>query len=410
MKILISSLCPLIISGYSIQLNKIITQLHKYDNSIEIGVICWDLLPSTSLLESITMNELIKLTSDQLIGLFIFEPQKEIYKNVKFYLPGKCEGHWSKIHAFALHFKPDKLLVYQDIFIFDTYDISSIKCKKYLWLPVHSSYLPHSLLKFKENVNNECFTLKHLPYFDNIATFSKFGVDVLKMYGYKSVFINHMIDRHFFYNMNNKNETRLQYRILATDFICLMVARNGEASDRKAYLTQLCAFEQFSRNKPNAKLLIHDNYQGVQPLVNIGELVHKLNINHKIIRTDHTFRSNDNIRDLYQLSDVLLCASKSEGFGLPMVEAQFCDLLVITNNCTSMPDNTCYGICTEPASISHVIYNRNSWSEPSVGNIVVALNDVYNRDLSKYNIKPIDKLLYDETELTKKWVSFLELN
>ena len=294
--------------------------------------------------------------------------------------------------------------------MFDTYDIPSIKCKKYIWLPVHSGYLPHKLLQFNDNVNAECLTLKHLPFFDKIATFSKFGVELLHMFGYKSVFINHMVDGNFFYNMNVKNVTRAKYGILPNDFVCLMIARNGEASDRKAYFAQLEAFAQFAKDKPNAKLIIHDNYMGPQPLVNISKVIDRLNIKSKIIGTDITFRSNENVRDLYQMSDVLLCASRSEGFGLPMVEAQFCELLVITTNCTSMPDNTYYGICTEPDKISQKVYNRNGWSDPSVDTIVNALNDIYTNNLAKYPIKPIDKTQYDENLLVKEWIRFLELD
>lgn len=409
MKILISSLCPLIISGYSIQLNKLIIQLLKYDNSIEIGVVCWNLPIPISSLEGFSLDELIKLSEMFKVGFAVTDETKEIYNNVKFYIPGKHDNHWSKIHSFALHFKPDKLLIYQDLFLFDTYDISLIKCKKYIWLPVHSAYLPHSLLQFEDNINKEILTLKHLPFFDKIATFSKFGVDVLHMFGYNSVFINHMVDEKFFYNMNVKTVTRNKFSILPTDFVCLMVARNGEASDRKAYFIQLEAFAKFAENKPNAKLIIHDNYIGPPPLINIGQIIDGFNIKSKIIGTDVTFRSNEDIRELYQISDVLLCASRSEGFGLPMVEAQFCDLLVITNNCTSMPDNTYYGICTEPDKISQKVYNRNGWSDPSIANIVSALNDIYTNDLAKHSIKPIDKTQYDENVLIKEWVSFLDL-
>jgi glycosyltransferase involved in cell wall biosynthesis len=410
MKILISSLCPLIISGYSIQLNKLIIQLLKHDASIEIGVVCWNLPIPISSLEGFSLDELIKLSEMFKVGLSLNEATADIYKNVKFYIPGQHEKHWSKIHAFALQFKPDKLLVYQDIFIFDTYDISSINCKKYIWLPVHSAYLPHELLQFEDNINKESLTLKHLPFFDKIATFSKFGVDLLHMFGYKSVFINHMVDGNFFYNMNVKNETRNKFSILTTDFVCLMIARNGEASDRKAYFVQLEAFAKFAEDKPNAKLIIHDNYMGPEPLVNISKVIDVLNIKSKIIGTTMSFRSNEDIRDLYQMADVLLCASRSEGFGLPMVEAQFCELLVITTNCTSMPDNTYYGICTEPAQISQKVYNRNGWSDPSCDAIVNTLNDIYTNDLDKYPIKPIDKTQYDENLLIKDWVTFLELD
>ena len=45
MKILISSLCPFIISGYSNQIKLLITYLHKFNPDIEIGIICWNNWP-----------------------------------------------------------------------------------------------------------------------------------------------------------------------------------------------------------------------------------------------------------------------------------------------------------------------------------------------------------------------------
>jgi len=410
MKILISGDCPLIISGYSNQINHLVVQLVKYNSKIEIGIVCWNFLTNFSSLDPFTLESIIQICTNIKCGLLLNDETKKAFQNVKFYFPGERKQHWEKLHIFAIRFKPDKLLVYQDIFMFDKYDVTSIKCKKYLLLPIHSAYLPHGLLQFDNGINGECLTLKQLPFFDKISTFSKFGIEVLKIFGYESTLIDHIIDSDFFYNMNCKNEIRLKYNISTTDYICLMVARNSEPSERKAYIYQLNAFAIFAKDKPNVKLLIHNNYQGNNPGVDLDKLILQLNITKNVIKTDSTISSNEHIRDLYQISDVLLCASKSEGFGLPMVEAQFCELLVISTNCTAMSDNTYYGICTEPETISHTVNGIHGWCNPSVNNIASALNDIYNKELSKYNIKQIDKMRYDKSTILKEWVRFLELD
>lgn len=410
MKILLSCDCPLIISGYSNQVNHLITQLHNYDSKIEIGIICWNFIKEFSCLEAFDLEGVMQLCNNLKCGILLNEETKNALKNARFFFPGETCQHWEKMHVFSLRFKPDKLLVYQDIFMFDKYDVSSILCKKYLLLPVHSAYLPHNLLQFDNGINGECLTLKQLPFFHKIATFSNFGVEVLKLFGHESKFINHIVDADFFYNMNCKNEVRMKYNIgKPTDFVCLMVARNSEASDRKAYIYQLKAFADFAKDKPNVKLVIHNNYTGNKPGVHMDMLIANLNIGEKVMKTDQTFRSNEHIRDLYQAADVLLCASKSEGFGLPMVEAQFCELMVITTNCTAMPENTYYGICTEPETVSHTVNGIHAWSNPSSDNITAALNDVYNNELSKYNIRPIDKSRYEKSTILKQWVDFFEL-
>jgi glycosyltransferase involved in cell wall biosynthesis len=384
--------------------------LVKYNSEIEIGLVCWNFIQNFTSLEAFTLEDVMQLCSNIKCGILLNEESKQAFLNVKFYFPGESKQHWEKLHIFSIRFKPEKLLVYQDIFMFDKYDVSCIDCKKYLLLPVHSAYLPHTLLQFDNGINSECLTLKQLPFFDKIATFSKFGVEVLKLFGHESSFIDHIIDSNFFYNMNCKNETRLKYNLSETDYICLMVARNSEPSERKAYIQQLNAFAIFAKDKPNAKLLIHNNYRGNNPGIDMDVVISNLDICKNVIKTDNTINANEHIRDLYQMADVLLCASKSEGFGLPMVEAQFCELLVISTNCTAMADNTYFGICTEPESISHTVNGINGWCNPSVNNIVTALNDIYNNELSKYNIKPIDKIRYDKSTIVKEWVNFLELD
>jgi FkbM family methyltransferase len=407
MKILISSLCPFIISGYSNQINLLITYLHKFNPDIEIGIICWNNWPIPFKTISYDLNFIINNLSFK-----ISDEQKNIYKNVKFYSPGELNNHWHKIKLFSNDFNANKILVYQDIWIFEKFDIASINVDKYLWLPIHNDFREHKLLGFKDNFNSEINTLFQLPFFKKISTFSKFGVEVLKTYKYQSTFINHMIPDDIFNVKHDKLTLRKKYNYNENDFICLIVARNSESSDRKAYVEQLNAFALFSKDKDNTFLLIHENHKHslTEGAVNLYDICKKLDILDKIKLTQKTSYSQDHVVELFYLADVLLCASKSEGFGLPMVEAQFCNLLVITNNCTSMPDNTYNGICVEPENITTTINGINSWSNPSPINISNALNDIYNKNLDKYNIKPINKNLYNPEILIDKWVDFLELD
>ena len=85
----------------------------------------------------------------------ISDEQKNIYKNVKFYSPGELNNHWHKIKLFSNDFNANKILVYQDIWIFEKFDIASINVDKYLWLPIHNDFREHKLLGFKDNFNSE---------------------------------------------------------------------------------------------------------------------------------------------------------------------------------------------------------------------------------------------------------------
>ena len=389
MKLLISSYCPLTISGYSNQIKQIIKGLYQYNSEIEIGIICWDI-----------PEKIIKYSSqyysfDKLCNLLKLNyknnPDYNIYQNIKFYFCGEKGNYWEKINTFNQDFKCDKLLVYQDIWVFEKYDISKINCEKYLYLPIHDDFRENKLLNLEKsnNINLHVNTLQHLPYFDKLSTFSKFGIEVLKSYNYESTFINHIIHKKTY--EITKEEARKQYNINQDFFICLMIARNGEPGDRKAFVQQFTGFRLFlnqlnDTEKSRCRLLLHENntFSLEGGAINLKEIANQLQIEPYIIMTDKTFTQEQHIINLFKLSDVLLCASKSEGFGMPMVESQIYGTPVITCNNTSMPENTYLGICTEPKDISNTIHGINSWSNPCPNNISEAIQYFYNKKYNKY--------------------------
>ena len=92
-----------------------------------------------------------------------------------------------------------------------------------------------------------------------------------------------------------------------------------------------------------------------------------------------------------------------------MVEAQFAELPVITNNCTSMQTNTSYGIAVDPERTTYVLNGYRSWSVPSTEGIASALENLYNKDETKYSLKKINKDLYDIDYVIHDWLDFLNI-
>ena len=420
MKILISSYAPFTKSGYSTQINKIMHCLYDYDDTIEFGFICWDVRQCPQLLDGqpggwyesgYNFNSVKHIFNSNEVN----QKKKniEIYKKSRFFFSEGRDNFWKKIHLFNNNFKCDKLLVFQDIWVFEKYDISKIDCKKYLYLPIHNDLLAHNLLIYKDFINREINTLVHLPYFDGIATFSEFGTQVLKQYGYQPYMIQHIINEE---KIGDKQMLRKRMQLTDEHFICLMVARNGEVTDRKSFYKQFEAFSLFLENLKGEKkcfLVIHEshnhNYKGA---LDLETFANKFKIKDKILFTGEDINTDIHIAELYKMADVLLGCSKSEGFGLPMVECQFYNTPVITTNCTAMATNTFYGICTEPEKISKKIGGINSWSDPSAENIKNAIQTIYD---IKYNGKEnkfieIDKSNYSEEKIKYQWVDFLLAN
>lgn len=398
MRVLISSHLPFVKTGYGIQTNSIVINIRKLCPYIKFGFVCWNGwdLP----FGSYSLDDIIKRYN---LSLSLIE--LETYKDSVFFSPGLKKHYWKKIHDFCDLFKCDKLLIYQDMWIFEKYDISRIKCQKYVYLPIHNDFREHSLLTFNKGKSLENRVLQHLPYFDKISTCSLFGMAVLNVYNYQDVkFINHM--------MTNipiemtKQDIRAFFEIPDDLFICLIVANISGAGRRKGIYEQMAAFSIFSKTHPNARLLIHT--------LNKASVIDNANMlgidEHFILFTKNASIPDEDLFKLYKCSDVLLHASKSEGFGMVCVGAQMAGLMVITTNCTAMVENTSFGICTEPKSVSAVVQGLNSWSNPSIINIVSALNDIYENNLDSYNIVPIDEKKYDPKKVVYDWIDFLDLN
>ena len=418
MKLLFSSHAPFTTAGYSTQLTYIVNALYSYDSTIEFGFICWD-IPKTYLPYSekpYTFDYISKLCASRKTAINKFNNNIK----AKFYICGERKDYWSKIEIFNRDFKCDKLIVFQDIWIFEHYKISQIPCEKYLYIPIHNNFLKNRFIKYSNLKNPEINNLYHLPFFDKIATPSLFGVKVLDSYGYNSTLIDHIVEET---NISHtKEQLRLKYKLNNDHFICLMVARNSCPHDRKGFIEQFKGFALFlntlsKEESDKCRLVLHENYSySLKGFINLEEEAKKLNILNKIIVTNHTINSSEHIVHLFKVADVLLCASKSEGVGVPMVEAQIHGTPVITNNCTSMTTNTYYGICTEPEEVSVTEGGMNSWSNPCSNNLRDAITYIYNRkynkDNSKYNfqLKPIDKNRYSTNTIIDHWISFLGLN
>jgi hypothetical protein len=411
---------PFIISGYAIQLKMIIEKLWEFNPEYNIMVLACNFEGiQTNVDKPISIKDYISYRNNQNQNKnnndnLEYDKDSDIYNKLKIHFlnPMVQTEYWKTIHQICIHSNIDKLICYMDIWCYEKYDISKIDCKKYIWLPVHNNFLPNPLVSNDSKIGiTEVRNLWHLPYFDKIATFSTFGMRVLEEYGYNPTFINHAINSKDFYFTDNKYELRNKYGIEKNSFICLMIARNSEAFDRKGFLPQMTAFANFSKNKPNCKLMILENstYSLEKGCLNLKKIAIDLNILSKIILINDSIHKTHHIRELYNLSDVLLCASRSEGFGIPMVEAQFCNLKVITNKCTSMPANTYFGVCVEPRQISNIIRGENSWSIPCETGISEVLNDFYNNTLDKYNIQMIDKNKYNIDFIFESWKKFLDL-
>ena len=134
------------------------------------------------------------------------------------------------------------------------------------------------------------------------------------------------------------------YDIPAQAFAVLMVAMNKDPQDRKGFDQAFRAFGAFWKSHQDAVLVVHTNPIGSDGSgINLRELSkHAAIPPHALIFTDGYAQmmgfTPHMMAGLYTACDVLLCPSKGEGFGVPMVEAQACGTPVIASDFTAQSE------------------------------------------------------------------------
>lgn len=404
MRILVSSCLPLDFGGYPNQLNYLLGRLHARGD--KLGAICWNFTypwhpKPTPLRDILAIEEFGRIAKDL---------DMRVYQDLALYTThtplGNYENFWGKLEGFVADFRPDILLVYQDILVFPNYNIGKLPCQKYLWLPVHDNFRDNPLVPSHiadPEARYTDSTLRFLPLFDKVACFSQFGRDVLGSYGYEATLIPHAVPAKLWKPIGDP-QLRTKYRKIlglpGESFVCLMVASNTELSNRKAFDYNMRGFAKFTETHDNARLLLRTNMEGV---ANLWDVARALGIAKKIVNLPEKMPQRE-VAIVYGVSDALLSASKSEGFGIPIVEAQMCGVPVVTTECTAMPEVTHLGICTKPSEVSLRVGGHNSWSHPDSDEICKALHRIRK---GEYERKRVPTERYDPDRVWELWKAFL---
>lgn len=182
--------------------------------------------------------------------------------------------------------------------------------------------------------------LMNLRFANRIITMSRFGEKLLKSQGFSSTYIPHHVDTDLFKPMD-KAQAKQAFGLPPDAFIFGMISANKDGLPRKSFGQVIEAFAQFIKKYPNSFLYIHTNpdQPGGYP---IKLHAAQANIANRIIFPDLYKWQFDipktDMPKIYSLFDVLLSPSSTEGFAIPIIEAQACGVPVIVNNYTSMPE------------------------------------------------------------------------
>jgi glycosyltransferase involved in cell wall biosynthesis len=195
-----------------------------------------------------------------------------------------------------------------------------------------------------------------------------------------------------------------------------MVAANKDNPPRKSFQEALDAFKLFLDRVPKALIYIHSNpefpggfnFKQYADFIGIGDRLlmpdfYQMNFN----------TSKEQMAKIYNTFDVLLLPSISEGFGIPVIEAQSCGVPVIVNNFTAMPELVQRGITGE---ICDVAYKRFSpqgsyFGIPDVVSIFDCLMKIHRADrglMKKAARRWIEDNYDTKTVFETSWLPYLE--
>lgn len=268
------------------------------------------------------------------------------------------------------HWKFDITVTLIDAWIFSPQIVSQIR-----WVP----YFPVDTDPIAPPVAN-VLRAAYRP-----VAYAKFGVEKAKEAGINVTYIPHMVDTRFYAPMDRAESRK---SLGAPDdkadwFMVAIVAANKGNPSRKAFDQQIRAFAEFHRRYPKSVLALHTDVWGGHDGENISRICQLAGLEPEAVAFPPKYEflrgmiSNNYLRRLYSACDVLLNATRAEGFGVPIIEAMSCERPAIVTDFSAMPELVDAGAGWKVPVADKFFYQDSYQSIPSVAGIVEALEKAY---------------------------------
>jgi FkbM family methyltransferase len=298
--------------------------------------------------------------------------RKLIWNGIDIYPPGAVP-FGNDIHAAnAKQHRADILLTHQDVWTQMPDQITAGGTRWVSWQPLDSEPVAPTIIA---RLKDHCY---------QPIALSHFGQEQAELSGLPMPLVLQGIGTSVFLP-GDRSEARRALGWPQDAFIVGMVARNSGYPNRKAYPQQLEAFAQFAKHHTDAMLYLHtivdpDADKDATPIM---WQIERYGLQDRVILAQNfdlnIGYSTERLVQRYQAMDCLLCVSMSEGFGIPLVEAQSCGIPVITGDWTAMRENCYAGWLvsyenSEPWPVSPLACY---WRLPHIWAIAEQLENVY---------------------------------
>lgn len=298
---------------------------------------------------------------------------KLVWKGIDVYPYGTLP-FGNDIHAAnAKQHRADILLTHQDVWTQLPDQITAGNTRWVSWQPLDAEPIAPTII---ERLKDHCY---------QPIALSHFGARQADLAGLPMPTVIQGIDTNVFVP-GDRAAARTRLGWPKDAFIVGMVARNSGYPSRKAYPQQLEAFAQFAKKHTDAMLYLHaftdmDADPEATPI--LWQLERHGLMNRLIPANNYDLNMGYPTEVMvarYQAMDVLLQVSMSEGFGIPLIEAQSCGIPVLAGAWTAMEENCYAGWLvgyeeSEPWPVSPL---HCFWRLPHIGAIAGQLELAYH--------------------------------
>ncbi len=283
-------------------------------------------------------------------------------------LPGFGGQYCSpSLQQHAKHVQPDLVVTLGDVWVLDPQVIAGLPVAH--WLPSDCRPMSTADRRVLEAAQPQ------------VIAMSRFGQARFATEGISAFYVPHGLDFGVWKPAEDRAALREARGLDPDAFVVGINAANNDAI-RKAAPEMMLAFAKFHASHPDAILALHTgvHQDGGQDLEAVAE---NLGITDRCLVVDqYRYASGlitpEDLNEWYNCVDVLNAATYGEGFGLPIVEAMAAGTPAITTKCSSMEELNPDGIQVDGEPFWNGVH-RGWWIRPSIGGMVRALEEAYER-------------------------------
>lgn len=227
------------------------------------------------------------------------------------------------------HFKADCLITLVDLWVLKDMP-KDLRMKWFPWVPVDHESIPPNVHYVLSN---------HEGIYKPIAM-SQYGKREMERLGIDSFYVPHMIDCQAFQPNLEARQAHREHLGWTDKFVIGSVGTN--VRERKNWTAMFLALQKFRRSHDDVLMYCHTepiesrgrDLEALRQLLMIQDITFFPSISEmKVVGI-----SGETMVNMYNSLDIYVQASKGEGFGLPIIEAQSCGVPVIVANNTAQPE------------------------------------------------------------------------